>query len=190
MSDAAGWRELHRRSAAALRERLERTFAALERELDAPEEVLARRPGPGSWSPSEVLEHVALTSHYLLLLAEKIGAKSRARLARGEPWPTAPPRHEHVAAVATDRRAWAHPEHMTPTGDVSAARLDAELRERRARALALLDEMPAGEGTLHGIRVSVLGDERQDLYQLLDFVGRHAERHLAQIARARQERGV
>ena len=40
------------------------------------DEVKAYRPNDGGWSISEILEHIALTSHYLLILIDKGSKKS------------------------------------------------------------------------------------------------------------------
>jgi hypothetical protein len=77
---------------------------------------------------------------------------------------------------------------MTPTGALSPADAALHLADDRARLLAWLDEMPAGEGTLHRIRMSRVGaddgDDRLDLYQWIELVVRHADRHARQIDRA------
>ncbi len=186
-ADRARWRTEHARARHALRARLHETFASLLRVTEEPEEFLRFAPAPGEWSGLSVLEHVTLTDRYLLRLAEKIARKCRARLARGEPWPKAAPRHEVLAQVAHDRRPWRHPEHMTPTGSVSPAAVARRLHDDAAQVAAILDSIPPGAGTLHRIRISVLpeGEDRLDLDQMLDFLGRHAERHLRQIDRNR-----
>lgn len=179
------WRALHRAATAEVEARLARTFAALRAPLVLPEERLRRRPGPERWSALEVAEHVALASGFLLLLAEGLHARARRRLERGAPWPTAPPDLGPLAAVAQDRGRWPHPAHMGPTGSLAPAEVDARLGAVLARALALLAEMPAGEGTLHRIRLSVLpGAPRLDLLAWIEFLARHAERHLAQMRAA------
>lgn len=177
------WRALHRAGGRAVEARLVAAFAALRAPLAAPEpdERLTRRPAPEGWSALEVAEHVALASGFLLLLARKIAGRARRRAARGERWPTAPPEIALLAEVATDRRRWEHPPHMTPSGRLPPAAVAARLDGVLAEARALLAELPAGEGTLHRIRISALpGAPRLGLLQLLEFVARHAERHVRQ----------
>ena len=76
---------------------------------------------------------------------------------------------------------------MTPTGSVSPAAVARRLHDDAVQVAALLSSIPPGAGTLHRIRISVLpeGEDRLDLDQMLDFLGRHAERHLRQIDRNR-----
>ena len=169
--------------------RLARAYEELEACFDLPEERLARRPAPEDWSPAEVLEHVSLTSHYLLVLVAKIADKVRRRQARGLTPRSAPPRFEHLDAFASTDYAWDCPEHMLPTGSAAPREVRTRLRVQ-ARAIAeLLDEFKTGEGSLHTLRLTLLDPagrlgDRLDLYQYLYFLGLHAERHLAQIGRA------
>lgn len=181
----AAWADLHREAVRGLAGRLETSFDALRVRAELEPELLARRPRPEAWSGALVLEHVGLMDRFVFVLVEKIAARTRARLARGEPWPTAAPDLERVARAALLPRVWPHPAHMTPTGSVPPAESAAVLAADRDRARAWLGEFPAGEGTLHRIRMSrVEGDDRLELYQFLELVARHAERHAAQIDRA------
>ena len=51
-----------------VRESVIRAFAALDSWFDQPADVRALRPANGGWTIDEVLEHVTLTNHYLLLV--------------------------------------------------------------------------------------------------------------------------
>ncbi|MBI5434313.1 MAG: DinB family protein [Planctomycetes bacterium] len=170
---------------AELRARLDREFAELAGSLAAPDDALRRRPEPDSWSALAVVEHVALTNHFLSLLAAKLVDKGLARSRRGEPTPTEPPSLAHLDTLAARAFRWQHPAHMTPTGSPDPAALRARLAEQHDRLAAWLDSLPHGAGSLHRIRISVVeGDDRLDFYQLLHFVLLHVARHRAQIARA------
>ncbi len=190
MSERAEWRASH---AAASREvigRLGRVRAALDRWCEASPELLDRRPGTGRWTPREILEHVALANRFLLLLARKTRTKSLRRLERGDPWPTAAPRNDAIAAIARDRSRWDHPEHMAPSGDRPVREVRDELAAQLAECTSLVAEMPDGEGTLHRIRMSrVEGEDRLGLVELLDVIARHAERHLRRLDEAAQAFG-
>lgn len=174
-----------------LRARLEEAFDLLAERARIDPELLARHPaggGPRAWSGAEILEHVVLANRSLLLLVGKVRDKSVARAARGEAWPARPPALEVVAEAARAPRRWPHPEHMTPTGALAPAASARELGGQRARCLAFLAELPAGEGTLHRIRFSRIerpeeDADRLDLYQWLELIARHAARHAGQIDR-------
>jgi hypothetical protein len=182
MSDAADLRE----EIAALREDLARQFAQFAGALELSDELWSFRPAEKSWSASEIAEHVALANRYLLILADKIAVAARRRFERGETIPQGPLGLERLQSIARSDFRWPHPAHMAPTGAVPRADIEAELARQRAQCLALLDGMPAGEGRLHQIRMSVLGEgERLDLYGYLAFLGLHVARHAQQIERNR-----
>ena len=166
---------------------LTETFRALIERASACQGSLEARPADGGWTAREVLEHVALTDRYLLILVDKIAVRTRSRLARGDTWPAHPPRFDHIQGLATRARRWDAPEHMLPSGSVDAAEVARQLASDRDRCVALLREFPHGEGTLHRIRMSMVDpdDDRLDLYQYLEIVRLHALRHVAQIERAR-----
>ncbi|MCC6408525.1 MAG: DinB family protein [Planctomycetes bacterium] len=168
-----------------LRARLGREFAQLSAALAAPGDALRRRPEPNAWSALEVVEHVALTNHFLSLLAKKLVDKALARSRRGDPTPSEPPSLAHLDTLAARAFRWQHPTHMTPTGSADPIELRARLAEQHDRLAAWLDALPHGAGSLHRIRISVVeGDDRLDFYQLLHFVLLHVARHRAQLARA------
>lgn len=164
---------------AALRARLRAAFAALDRALEDDEAALRRRPRDGAWSPLEVAEHVALVDHFLLLLAAKIADRGRARAARGLAPPEEPSSLAALERIASRDFRWPAPEHMLPRGGTTAAELRARIAGDLARCEALLDSAPRGEGALHAITMSVVG-ERLDLYQFLAVIALHAERHARQ----------
>lgn len=171
--------------------RLERVFASLKRELESLEQGRAwKLPAtaetePAPWTPWEIAEHVTLANRYLLILVQKIATKSERRLAQipnDERASPDPPSTTPLERLGRRDFAWAHPEHMTPTGTMPSAAVCAQLDEDLARARAFLVQMPRGEGSLHTIRMSVLGgDNRLDLYGYLTLIAVHAERHLAQL---------
>lgn len=165
-----------------IRSSVSSTLVGLAEAAELPAELLDRRPREGGWSAAEVLEHVCLTDHYLLLLLDKIADRSRRRLERGLPWPAHEPRFSHLLEAARPTFRWEAPDHMVPGGAWTPEESARRLLEDRARCLSLLDEFPEGEGTLHGITMSVVGG-RLDLYQYLLLLALHAHRHLEQLRR-------
>lgn len=184
--DNPTWRALHRAACRDTAARIETTFDALERWTDASPELLDFRPHPGVWTARGILEHVTLADRYLLVLVRKIADKSARRVQRGEPWPAEAPRPGRLETLAARDARWPHPEHMTPGGTAAPEGLRATLRADREECLAALQRMPAGEGTLHRIRMSrVHNDDRLDLYAYLELIELHARRHLVQLDRNR-----
>jgi len=180
-----GERESWRARIAELRARLDRALGTVAAWLDKPNELLDFQPEQGAWTVREVCEHVALTNRFLLILIENIAKRSRARSERGGSPPPGPSPVAHLAELAGRDFQWTHPEHMTPRGKASIDEVRAEIETQRERSRALLTALPAGEGALHKIRMSVVGgdDDRLDLYQFLEIVALHAERHVRQMER-------
>lgn len=176
---ASAWR----RETGALARRLSRAFGEIQRRLRDGGDALERPPGPRAWSALEIAEHVALTNHHLLLLVRKIAARARAKIARGEEPPSEPSRLDHLEGLAARDFAWTSPEHMLPAGQATPREIAGTLLEQRRRSLALLASMRDGEGSLHAISMSVVG-ERLDLYQYLALIALHMERHADQMDRA------
>ena len=159
------------------------------RRYAAPDEPLwSTRPAPEAWSVREILEHVTLTNHYLLILVDKLSQRCRKRLARGDQPPTKASDVTALERISQREFAWPHPEHMTPSGTLAPEDLDRQLCADRDRCLALLDEFPGGGGALHTIRMSVV-DARLDLYQFLAVIDLHARRHLRQLEHNRASLG-
>ena len=173
--------------------RLSSSFAQALRWVEVDDDVWRARERPGerppSWSVGEVLEHLVLTHHHLLILCDKLAHKSANRLAEGAAPEPGPPSFEALERLAAASVDWPAPEHMLPTGRATRGEVRAGLERDRARCLALLRAHPAGEGSLHTIRFSP-ADARLDLYGFLGVIELHLRRHLAQLERARAALGT
>lgn len=166
----------------AVREHLTVTFAEVDRWFDEPESLCRFRPAGGSWTIDEVLEHISLTNHFLMLTLRKWVATALKRAKRGA---ASDGRASDLSRLDTIGRRgsfrWAHPAHMEPSGEASAIEVREILRQQAAECLKLLDAMPRGEGSLCKIRMTVNDLGKVDLYQWLYFIARHAERHVQQM---------
>lgn len=173
----------------ALARRTGAALADVRERLAARADALEFRPADGAWSNLEIAEHVALVDRYLLILAEKIAAKSNARARRGPPSAAEPSPIAHLESLASREFAWSSPAHMRPSGRVAPQAIASELDLQAARCAALLADARDGRGTLHRIRMSVVdGDDRLDLYQFMTVIALHAERHARQMQRNADER--
>ena len=93
----------YQQTIAAVRALLIEVFDAVDAWFDEPAEVRAFRPQDGGWSVDEVLEHVTLTNHYLLLVIRKGCDRALRRAARGAPVPEG---ESDLGAAGPDRPAW------------------------------------------------------------------------------------
>jgi hypothetical protein len=171
-------------SADTVREALERVFSELAAWLARPACELSSRPDyPGAWSCLEHLEHVSLVNHFLLLTIGKGCAKALGRSGRLPP-PDGESDLTPLASLADpDAFEWTPPAHMVPAGGCDPAKLRGRLEHQRDRCLELLAGMPAGEGRLCTIRMSVHDLGRLDMYQWLYFLAQHGRYHLVLLER-------
>ena len=166
-----------------VRQQLTASFDALDARFDLPEAVRGYRPAAAAWRIDDILEHVSLTSHYLLIIIRKGVAKACKRAATQ----ALPDGESDLQAIEVighpDTFAWLRPDHMEPTRAVTSAAVRVTLRQQRAECLALLEQMGQGEGSLYTVRMSVQALGKLDMYQWLAFLALHARRHDVEIGR-------
>lgn len=139
------------------------------------EEQVAFRPSAGSWSISELVEHISLSERRLL--------KGFARLidqreADGERGTGFEPFSLDELAQRAAREKYSSPEGVRPRG-ASLDQTLGEMRETRDALVALrprLESLNLADATLQHPAFGPL-----NLYQWLAFIGLHEERHLGQI---------
>lgn len=162
------------------------TFAALDAWFELPADLRAYRPASGGWSADEILEHVVLTNHFLLILIQKATRKA-LKNASGTDLAVAVAQHtfqlEKLRDIGQPQAfSWIRPEHMEPTGTRPTAETRAQLRRQEAECLGLLAELPNGEGLLYRTTMSVNGLGKIDVYEYLYFLAQHGQRHLTQLS--------
>jgi hypothetical protein len=155
------------------------------------DDVLHYQPEDGGWSVAQVLEHIVLTSHYLLLLINKASEKSLERAKKKaidvdwSNYTLTPPGLEDVGV----HRAflWGHPDHMEPTGEVDLATIRERMMSQLNECEYYLDSLKNGEGVLCYTMMSVNGIGKLDVYQYIYFLVLHAKRHVTQLERNKME---
>jgi len=163
-------------------------FDELDTWFGQPRLICAYKPSGGGWSIHEILEHVSLTSHFLLIVIRNGTAKALKRSSqRG--LPSSGESNLEVLAVIGTRGsfAWARPEHMVPSGNKNMTEVRNTLRLQRDECLAILNKLSNGEGSLFTANMSVARIGRMDLYQWIFFLAEHARRHVSQINAVYQE---
>lgn len=150
--------------------------------FDRPGELRRFKPASGGWSVDQVLEHVTLTNHFLLLTLGKWVGIAEQRARRGDPVPGGESDLDRLLVIG-DRGSfgWVRPKHMTPTGVPSPAEVRATLRRQLGECLIQLERLGGGVGALCRVTMTVNSLGKIDLYQWLFFLAQHARRHLAQL---------
>ena len=153
------------------------------------EPILHYRPRPEAWTAFEILEHVSLTSHYLLILIDK-GTGKALRNIKGlsleEELANFDFDLEKLEAIGiTKAFPWPHPEHMTPRGDKSLIEIQQELIQQLARCLNYLEDLKNGEGLLYQTTMTVNDLGKLNVYEYIYFLSMHMQRHDEQIEQNR-----
>lgn len=170
-----------------LRRRLVFTFTDVLRYFQSgvAEKYLHYRPVGGGWTAAEILEHITITSHYLLILIRKGADKARRKSAGQSMITVRRQGHYHpdrLNAIEQHKSfAWDRPEHMEPTGKVPLSDVETKMFAQLVACLQYLDELGDGAGLLHETTMTVDGLGRLNVYEYVDFLGRHVARHITQI---------
>jgi hypothetical protein len=176
---------------AEISQKLTAAFGLLDNWFAAPAAVRDYHPANGGWTIDEILEHVALTNHYLLILIEK-GAAKALKNVHGLDLATELATRQSARARLDEISqpgafTWMRPDHMAPQGLKTGPEVAATLRQQLQQCLAVLGGLPNGEGVLHRITMSVNDLGRMDVYDFVYFLAKHVERHLAQIEQVAAE---
>jgi len=171
-------------------------FAQVDAWFDRPEEQRRFRPVNGGWSIDQVLEHITLTNHFLMLTLGKWAAIAQERAHRGDPIPDGESDLRRLEVIGQRGSfGWVRPEHMEPTGRPTTAEVRSTLRRQLGECIMQLERISDGVGALCRVTMTVNALGKIDLYQWLYFLAQHARRHLQQLAaieaeyRAEMERG-
>ncbi len=173
-----------------IREVLITQFQATDAWFDAPESLRSFRPSRGSWTINEILEHITLTNHFLLMLIRKGGQKSLQLLDKSDLAAAAEGyvfHREKLEDVGTlGSFVWTRPEHMEPSG-APHAEVRARLQEQLEECLDWLDQLHQGAGILYKTTMTVNDLGKIDVYEYLYFLAMHIRRHLMQMEGNKQE---
>ena len=157
-------------------------FAQIDAWFDRPEELRRFRPASGGWSVDQVLEHVSLTNHFLMLTFGKWARIAEQRARRGDLIPPGESDLERLSVIGERGSfGWVRPEHMEPTGVPSSTEVRATLHRQLGECLIQLERIDRGVGALCRVTMTVNDLGKIDLYQWLYFLAQHARRHLQQL---------
>lgn len=159
------------------------TFTKLDTYFDLSPSIRIMHPIQNEWSINEILEHITLTNHFLMITLDNSREKVLRR-AKTQPIPDVEIDLDHIEIISDpDAFDWIRPEHMEPTRIKPMSAVRQTLQEQMQTCLQTLDDIQNGEGTLHTVRMSVQDLGKLDMYQWLYFLVQHAKRHTIEIER-------
>ena len=169
-----------------LKRELIRTFAVVDEWFDREHPLRCHYPFPGAWNINEVLEHIMLTNHYLLVIIDN-GRTKALRNSQSASSLIKYPKDYSLDSKAMSQIAdpdafpWQRPDHHQPGGKIGLYEIRREVRNQLNKCLITLDYLPNGEGILYETTMSVNNLGKLDVYQYLYFLALHAQRHLRQM---------
>jgi len=174
-----------------IRSHLISTLQDIDKWFDEPEYLRTYKPVEGGWSINEILEHIHLASHYLLILIEKGKIKALKNVQKRD-LKTEIAKHKFGSVKLDEigisqRFNWFRPDHMAPTGQVNFAVTRKGLHEQLKLCLDCLALLKNGEGLLYLTTMSVNNLGKINVYDYIYFLSKHAERHNQQMRRVQKE---
>jgi hypothetical protein len=174
-----------------LRHDLKNAFADVMKWFDCDANLAVYSPRSGGWTIQQILEHISLTNHYLLILIKKGTGKALKLAVKKEEWlPPADYQLDWEKLKAIGRPGtfyWNRPDHMEPSGQVKSYEINETLSVQLKDCLEILDKLANGEGVLYKIMMSVNDIGKIDVYHYILFLAQHARRHVAQMQQIKME---
>lgn len=155
------------------------------------EKIRNYRPVDKGWTIEEILEHISLTSHYLMILIDK-GADKALRNVRNLSLEEMKREFDYELSKIQDIGVhksfdWIRPIHMEPQGEKLDYEIKKELIGQMNRCLNHLEVMKNGEGLLYHTTMTVNDLGKINVYEYIYFLSKHAERHIIQMEENKTE---
>ncbi|MDI4646924.1 bis(5'-nucleosyl)-tetraphosphatase (symmetrical) YqeK [Cohnella hashimotonis] len=171
-------------------EELQQTLKDYAPWFDLNSDVLRYTPRTG-WSLEQILEHVTLTSHFLLILIRKGKSKAKELALKANLDQALLNYHYNLGELDEIAKhksfEWIRPEHMEPRGEKTIAEIKDLLEAQINECRAILKEILGGEGVLYKTTMTVNNLGKIDVYQYIYFLCQHAKRHLVQMQGVKEE---
>lgn len=159
--------------------------------FDEDENLKKYKPIDKGWSISEILEHIALTSHFLLILIDK-GTKKAIKNVQNQSLEELEQEFEYDLTRLdeigiTKSFKWIRPEHMQPKGTKNDFAIKEELIDQMKRCLNYLETLKNGEGLQYKTTMTVNQLGKLNVYEYIYFLSKHAQRHIQQMQNNKNE---
>ena len=143
------------------------------------------KPKNGGWSIDQILEHIGLTNHFLLILIDK-GTRKALEISKKQEWHlqigTEVFHSEKLDEVGIHKSFnWIRPEHMEPKGEKPLVEVRTQLKDQVSHCLNYLEQLKNGEGILYKTTMSVNNLGKINVYEYIYFLAQHGKRHLLQM---------
>lgn len=170
---------------------LNRTFESIDNWFDKPEGLRQYKPLNGGWTIDEILEHIGLTNHFLIILIDKGAKKALANASNLNLEKDLKKQDFNLAkleAIGVHKSFnWIRPEHMEPKGEKSLKEVRQQLKEQVRHCSENLNQLKNGEGALYKTTMSVNNLGKINVYEYIYFLAQHGQRHIMQMEKNEAE---
>lgn len=167
------------------------TFSTIDAWFDKDLELRNYRPANGGWTINEILDHIGLTNHFLLILIDKGTNKALQNVHKLDlriELQNHVFHYDKLMEVGLHKSfTWIRPEHMEPTGDRPLEEVRNQLKEQVNRCLVNLDRLKNGEGVLYKTTMTVNNLGKINVYEYIYFLAQHGQRHIIQMQKNEAE---
>jgi len=167
------------------------TFTTVDSWFEKDAELLKYTPENGGWTINEILEHIGLTNHFLLILIDKGTNKALQNIHKLDLQTELQNyifHYDKLTEVGLHKSfGWMRPEHMIPTGEKPPDEVRSLLKEQLNRCLHNLDRLKNGEGVLYKTTMTVNQLGKIDVYEYIYFLAQHGQRHVKQMEKNEAE---
>jgi DinB superfamily len=167
------------------------TYSTIDTWFDKDLKLRNYRPTSGGWTINEILEHIGLTNHFLLILIDKGTTKALQNVHKLD-LKTELQNHvfhfDKLTEVGIHKSfTWIRPEHMEPKGDKTIDEIHNQLKEQVSQCLNNLDRLKNGEGVLYKTTMTVNDLGKINVYEYIYFLAQHGQRHVTQMEKNASE---
>lgn len=176
---------------ANIKQSLHDTFNEVDTWFDKDFDLRNFRPSNGGWTINEILEHIGLTNHFLLILIRKGTQKSLQNI-HGLDLKTELENHvfqfDKLDEVGLHKSfAWIRPEHMEPSGSKPLSEVREQLKNQVVECNQALEQLKNGEGVLYKTTMTVNDLGKINVYEYIYFLAQHGRRHIMQMEKVEIE---
>lgn len=170
---------------------LELTFKSIDLWFDKDAELRSYKPQNGGWTIDQILEHIGLTNHFLLILIDKGTNKALANISKldiNEALINYDLQRDKLTEVGLHKSFnWIRPEHMEPKAEKTVVQVRQQLKKQVTQCLDNLEKLKNGEGVLYKTTMTVNDLGKIDVYEYIYFLAQHGQRHITQMTKNETE---
>lgn len=167
------------------------TFDSIDLWFDKDSQLRQFKPQNGGWTIDQILEHIGLTNHFLLILIDKGTSKALANVSKldlNEELGKYVFHKDKLTEVGLHKSFnWIRPEHMEPKAEKTLHQVRQQLKDQVKQCMDTLDKLKNGEGALYKTTMTVNDLGKIDVYEYIYFLAQHGQRHLTQMTKNEAE---